>query len=85
LLAAVIHIAFYILYRYQLPDMWGLATTILSGCIILESAIFKGITEVFDDDNAFSYLLMGCITLGIFTLAITKLRFIVKEMEQKHV
>lgn len=85
LLAAVTHIAFYILYRYKLPDMWGLATTILSACIILESAIFKGITEVFDDDNAFAYLLMGCITLGIFTLAIIKLRVIAKEMEEKHV
>lgn len=85
LLAAVTHIAFYILYRYQLPDMWGLATTILSGCIILESAIFRGITEVFDYGNAFAYLLMGCITLGIFTFAIIKLRLIAKEMEPNRV
>lgn len=85
LLAAVTHAVFYILYRYKLPDMWGLATTILSACIILESAIFKGITEVFDDGDAFAYLLMGCITLGIFTLAIIKLRVIAKEMEEKHV
>jgi uncharacterized membrane protein len=85
LLAVVIHIAFYILYRYKLPDMWGLATTILSACIILESAIFKGITEVFDNSDAFAYLLMGCITLGIFTLAIIKLRVIANEMEEKHV
>jgi uncharacterized membrane protein len=85
LLAAITHIVFYLLYRYQLPDMWGLATTILSACIILESVIFKGITEVFDDDNAFAYLLMGGITLGIFTFAIVKLRFIAKEMESHHV
>lgn len=85
LLAAVIHTFFYILYRYKLPDMWGLATTILSACIILESAIFKGITEVFDHGSAFAYLLMGCVTLGIFTLAIIKLRVIAKEMEEKHV
>ncbi len=85
LLSALIHAAFYFLYRHKLPDMWGLATTVLSVCIILESAIFKGITEIFNDTDALAYLLMGAITLAIFTLAIIKLRFIAKEMEKKHV
>lgn len=85
LLSVLIHATFYLLYRYKLPDMWGLATTLLSVCIILESAIFKGITEIFNDADAIGYLLMGCITLGIFTLAIIKLRFIAKEMEENNV
>ena len=44
LLSALIHAVFYIVYSFKLPDMWGLAATILSGCIILESAIFKALT-----------------------------------------
>lgn len=85
LLSLVIHTAFYMLYRHKLPDMWGLATTILSICILLESAVFKGITEIFDHGAAIAYLLMGGVTLGIFTLAIIKLRFIAKGLEEKHV
>ena len=85
LLSAVVHAVFYIVYRFKLPDMWGLAATILSGCIILESAIFKALTEVFRHSDAIMYLLMGGITLGVFTLAIIKLRVIAKEMEKKNV
>lgn len=84
LLSMLIHLGFYLVYRYQFPDMWGLATTILSICIILESAIFKLITQIFDEGNAFAFLLMGCITLSLFSFAIIKLRFIAKELEAKH-
>jgi len=85
LLSAVIHAAFYIIYRFKLPDMRALAATILSGCIILESVIFKALTEVFSHSDSIMYLLMGGITLGVFTLAIIKLRVIAKEMEEKNV
>jgi uncharacterized membrane protein len=84
-LSAIIHVGFYIVYRYKTPDMWGLAATILSGCIILESAIFKALTEVFRHSDAIMYLLMGGITLCVFTLAIIKLRNIAKEMEAHNV
>ena len=84
-LSAIIHGIFYIVYRHKIPDMWGLAATILSGCIILESAIFKALTEVFRHSGAIMYLLMGGITLGVFTLAIIKLRTIAKEMEAHNV
>lgn len=84
-LSALFHVAFYIVYRFKLPDMWGLAAIILSGCIILESAIFKTLTEVFNPSDAIMYLLMGSITLGIFTLAIIRLRTIAKEIEEKNV
>jgi uncharacterized membrane protein len=85
LLSVIIHAVLYNTYRYKLPDMWALATAILSGCIILESAIFKALTEVFRHSDAIMYLLMGGITLGVFTLAIIKLRVIAKEMEEKNV
>lgn len=85
LLSAVIHMTFYIIYRFKLQDMWGLAATILSGCIILESAIFKALTKIFSGSDAIMYLLMGGITLGVFTIAIIKLRIIAKEMEAKNV
>jgi uncharacterized membrane protein len=85
-LSAIIHGVFYFVYRHKIPDMSGLAGTILSGCIILESAIFKALTEVFRyNNNAIMYLLMSCITLGVFTLAIIKLRTVAKEMEANNV
>lgn len=86
ILSAIIHVAFYIIYRRKIPDMLGLAATIISGCVILESAILKILTEVFPhDDNATVFLLMGCMTLVVFTLAITRLRIIAKEMEAYNV
>jgi hypothetical protein len=84
-LSAIIHAVFYVVYRYKIPDMRGLAATILSGCIILESAVFKTLTSVFRNQDIMLLLLMGCITLGIFTLAIIKLRTIDKEMEDHNV
>lgn len=84
-LSAIIHCVFYTIYRYKIPDMWGLAATILSGCIILESAIFKALTEVFRHSYAIMFLLMGGITVWVFTLAVIKLRIIAKEMEDSNV
>lgn len=85
MLSAVIHAVFYIIYRYKILDVWGVAATLLSGCIIIESAIFKVLSEVFQRGNAIMYLLMGSITLGVFTLAIIKLRIIAKGMEADNV
>lgn len=85
LLSVIIHTTFYIVYRFKLLDMWGLVTTIFSCCIILESAIFKILKELFPDSSAIMFLLMGSITLGVFSFAIIKLRIIAKEMEKKHV
>lgn len=84
-LSAIIHRVFYVVYRHKIPDMWGLAATILSGCIILESAIFKVLTEVFPHSNAIMYLLRGGMTLGLLTLAMIKLRTIAKDMEAHNV
>ena len=84
-LSAIIHGVFYIIYRHTFRDMWGLVATILSGCIILESAIFKALTEVFKNSLDFFFLMMGVITLGLFTLVIIRLHIIAKEMETHNV
>jgi uncharacterized membrane protein len=84
-LSTLTHLVFYILYRYKLPDMWGLTTTLLSACLILETAVFKVLRETSGHSDAMMFLLMGGITLAIFTLAIIKLRLIAKEMETHHV
>lgn len=80
----------YYIYRYKLPDMWSLTTTVLSGCIILEflvsRALFaivpKGIFLVFAAPGIL--LVIGLITLGIFTTAITYLRKVSKLLEVNH-
>lgn len=82
-LSAVIHAVFYITYRYKILDLWGLAATLLSVCIIIEFAISKALGEVFND--AIMFLLMGSVTLGVFTLTIIKLRIIAKGMEADNV
>lgn len=79
------HGAAYYFYRYKLPDMWSLAATILSGCIIIEAAGFKMVSEMFNRSGSIAFLLMGSVTLGIFTYAIIYLRQIAKEMEIEHV
>lgn len=83
-LSLVVHMIFYIIYRFKLPNMWGLAVTILSGSIILELAIFKVLIKI-NYGDAIMFLLMCGTTLIVFTYAITKLRVIAKEMEKKYV
>ncbi|NOQ36766.1 MAG: DUF2157 domain-containing protein [Methylococcaceae bacterium] len=75
------HIAAYIVYRHKLLDMWALATTILSACIILEVAAFKVIIEVFDNEELVIFFLTGVMTLAIFTSAIIYLRKIATHIE----
>ncbi|MEQ1790215.1 MAG: DUF2157 domain-containing protein [Rickettsiales bacterium] len=85
LISVIILVVFYVIYRFKLPDMWSLSATILSGCIIVEVAILRIVTDNFSHTNSILFLFMGCITLGIFTLAVIKLRSIGKEMGVKHV
>lgn len=87
ILSAVIgligHGAAYFFYRYKLPDIWSLAATVLSGCMMVETAIFKMLLQAFHTESAI-FLLMGLTTIGVFTCAITYLRKIAKEMEARH-
>ncbi|MCA0433251.1 MAG: DUF2157 domain-containing protein [Proteobacteria bacterium] len=84
-LAVIFHVGFYLIYRFRLPDIWALAVTAFSGCIIVEAAIFKVLTELLSDGDVFPFLLIGLITLGLFAAVIARLRAILREMEAGHV
>jgi uncharacterized membrane protein len=75
----------YVVYRHKLPDMWSLAATVLSGCIIVEVAGFKILSEMFSRAEAAMFLMIGLMTLGVFTSAIIYLRKIAKHLEVEHV
>ncbi len=80
------HGAAYFLYRYKLPDMWSLAATVLSGCIIFELFVFERLLrEYFGRNDAEMYLIMGFLTLGVFSTAIIYLRNVSKKLEADHV
>ncbi len=84
-LGLVGHVAAFFVYRHKLPDMWALAATVLSACIMLETGIFKVIWEIGFDSESFMFLMTGLLTLGIFTCAIIYLRNVAKLMEAEHV
>jgi hypothetical protein len=81
ILSAVVHGVFYIIYRYKIPDIRMLSSTILSACIILESAIFKISIELLK--GAGMYLIMSTSTLALFSFAVIKMHVISQEMEAK--
>jgi uncharacterized membrane protein len=75
------HGASFYFYRYKMPDIWSLTVTVLSCCIIAESAGLKVLTEVFSKSDSMLYLLAGLMTLGVFIFAINGLRKIAGHME----
>ena len=78
-LSILIHGVFYGVYRRKIPDIWALAATTLSLCIIVEYALFTRLKEAFP-----LYILaalMGMCTVCLFTVAIIKLRTMTKAME----
>ena len=75
------HGAIYFFYRYKLLDMWSLATTILSSCIIFEFFIFKTLQREHLWRDDVGMLIMGFLTLGMFTTAIIYLRNVSKKRE----
>jgi uncharacterized membrane protein len=82
LFGVLAHAGLFALYRYALPDIWALSAVLLSGCIVLEVAAIKLLTEVFDPAGKAGLLfLAGLMTIGIFTLAVAALRTIANTME----
>ena len=79
------HGASFYFYRYKMPDMWSLAATALSCCIIAEAAGLKVLTEVFHEPHPILYLLAGFMTLGVFIFAINGLRKIAGNLELSNV
>ncbi len=79
------HGLMYAFYRYRMQDMWSLAAIALSVCIIVEAAGLKMLAEMFDSVEFFMFLLMGGMTLGIFTVAVIYLRKLIDVFEVDHV
>lgn len=84
LCAIIIHLAFYFIYRYKIPDISAISATLLSTCIILEFAIYEILTELLKPSYSIIYLLIGFITPVVFTLAIIILQTIAKKMKKAH-
>lgn len=79
------HCLIYAFYRYKIKDMWALAATMLSICIIVEASGLKMLAEMFDNHDFFMFLLMGLMTLGVFTAAVIYLRKTMDILEVDHV
>ena len=75
------HCLFYYTYRYRRPDIWVLAATVLSSCIILVHFIFHCtlfISSAIDGPPLF--MLLALLTLALFTAALVHLRRVAKKM-----
>lgn len=79
------HCLMYAFYRYKIKDMWSLAAITLSVCIIVEALGLKILAEMLDDILFFMFLLMGLMTLCVFTFAVISLRKIMEILEVDHV
>jgi uncharacterized membrane protein len=82
MLSLFAHVIFFIYYRYVQPDLWVIATTILSICIILEMLVFRVFIRVNDLIGVF--FLLTLFTIGIFSLAVALLRHLSKTMGEQH-
>ena len=84
ILGLVGHVAFYVVFRHYLRDMWALALTILSACLIVETAMYRLVFEAFADFLELALFILGWVTLAIFTGAIVYLRFITGRFRTEH-
>jgi|WetSurMetagenome_2_1015567.scaffolds.fasta_scaffold07101_4 uncharacterized membrane protein len=78
----IAHVIFLAYYRYKQPDLWVIATTILSICIILETFCFRIVIRVNDAIGIF--FLLTLVTIGIFSFAMMILRSIAKTMGEQN-
>ena len=81
LFGLVAHALFIYVYRYRIADIWVLAVTILSACIVIECAVFHEIHEIFGFYDATAFLMMSVATVVVFTLAIVILRTLANRLE----
>ncbi len=80
-LGLALHIAIFLLYRYKFHDMWILAMTLLSGCVLAVFAAIRFITQGFKEFEPIILLFLGVITMVIFALSALYLRKTNKAME----
>lgn len=67
-----------------MQDMWSLAAIMLSVCLMAEAAGLKIIDEWFLDTETAGFLMMGLLTLGIITAAVTYLRKTLDILKVEH-
>lgn len=75
----------YFFYRYKLPDMRTLAAIVFSGCIAVVAAGSKIITETLPEESPVEFLLIGLMTIIVFSCAIAYLRNTAQKMKTDHV
>ena len=78
------HVALYAIYRHLLRDMWALAATVLSVCLILETLTVRALNNALIDSFALAWWSLGMATLGIFSVAIIYLRSVTRQLRTSH-
>jgi len=73
----------YYYFRYRTPDFIAFALTIFALCILVEIAMIDLLLKVMDYAESLAFLLMGGLTLGLFTLMTLKLKAIAAEMRNR--
>lgn len=74
----------YAIYRHVLQDIWALAATVLSGCLIASAAAYRVLGDAFGDFPGAIWLSRGLVTLLIFSAAIVYLRSVTKTRKAAH-
>ena len=78
------HVVFYAVYRHVLRDTWTVSATVLSGCLIVDSAAYRVLSHAFGDSTAATWLGLGIATLVIFAAAMVYLRSVARELRAAH-
>ena len=78
------HGAIFAVYRHWLRDIWVVAATVLSGCLILEAAAYRVIMEALEESTAFALFCLGWATLIIFSAGVVYLRSIIRRFGVPH-
>jgi uncharacterized membrane protein len=83
-LAVPTHLLFYFIYRQQTWDLINLVFTLFSACILLELSLGRLLLSITNASNPLIYLLLGVITLALFTATTLHLRQLVKIKAESH-
>ena len=86
------HIALYYLYRYRLMDLWSLAATVLSACIVLDYIVIDTLVLGYKPPPFLEYidyvldlkLFAGLLSIGLFTAAALYLKRSARQIGAGH-
>jgi len=73
LVTLIVHLVLYNFYRFKVCDLWSQAAIYLSICILSVTAFHKVFRNIFGSESL-TLLLLGFVTLGMFTVAVVSLR-----------